>query len=388
MNPSAWKTKLTLLLVSCLTIMSIITISPALPDMVEAFKGEKNADIIVKLILTIPALFIALMAPFAGKWIDKYGRLKFLWVSMIVYGIAGASGFLLNNLWMILLSRAVLGMAVGMSMTIVVTLVADYYEGMERQKFIGLQMAFMSLGGILFIGMGGILADIGWRFPFLLYLLSLILLPLAFVFLQEPVLKKTETQHSILVESPKIIWLLFINIMVIWILFFLIPTQIPFHLNDIGVNRNALIGGAIALSTASAAVSSILYSKIKGRFNFLSIFSLGYFLMAIGFFLVSESTTYLMVACAMIVSGLGVGIMLPNTNLWVMKLAPPEIRGKEIGKLTMFWFFGQFISPILLLPITNHYDLPITFQIMAFIMLGLSTAAFILTRIPKIAAFQ
>ena len=37
------------------------------------------------------------------------------------------------------------------------------------------------------------------------------------------------------------------------------------------------------------------------------------------------------------------GMMIPNTNMWVMKIAPPEIRGKEIGKLTTFWFFGQFL---------------------------------------------
>ena len=79
---------------------------------------------------------------------------------------------------MILISSAVLGIAVGMSMTIVITLIADYFEGMERQKFVGLQIAFMSLGGIIFIGLGGVLADIGWRYPFLIYLFSLLVLPL------------------------------------------------------------------------------------------------------------------------------------------------------------------------------------------------------------------
>ena len=101
----------------------------------------------------------------------------------MLYAVAGVGGFFLNNLYYILISRAILGISVGMSMTIVITLIADYFEGIERQKFVGLQIAFMSIGGILFIGFGGILADFGWRYPFLIYLFSLLVLPLTIIFL-------------------------------------------------------------------------------------------------------------------------------------------------------------------------------------------------------------
>src|SRR6476619_1694780 len=64
------KLKLTLLLVSSLTIMSIITISPALPQMTAAFSDVKNSAFLVKLVLTIPALMIALFSPVTGRLID------------------------------------------------------------------------------------------------------------------------------------------------------------------------------------------------------------------------------------------------------------------------------------------------------------------------------
>src|SRR3954451_24136955 len=167
MQNKSWKLKLTLLLVSSLTIMSVITISPALPQMTAAFSGVKNSALLVKLVLTIPALMIALFSPITGRLIDHYGRLKILWFALALYAVAGSAGFYLHNLYHILISRAVLGISVGMSMTIVITLIADYFEGIERQKFVGIQIAFMSMGGILFIGLGGILADQGWRYPFL-----------------------------------------------------------------------------------------------------------------------------------------------------------------------------------------------------------------------------
>lgn len=366
------KMKLTLLLVSSLTIMSVITISPALPQMAIAFANVEHAEFLVKLVLTIPALFIAIFSPITGQLIDRYGRLRILWFSLVLYAISGVSGYFLNNLYHILISRITLGIAVGMSMTIVITLIADYFEGAERQKFVGLQVAFMSLGGILFIGLGGVLADFGWRFPFLIYLFSLIVLPLCILFLREPVVVAKGSSVNTNIKAPGIIWMLFFNTMMMWIIFFLIPVQIPFYLKAMGIEKNSLIGAAIATSTLFSAISAISYSKLKSRFSFLTIFSIGYLLMGIGFTTLSLSSSYTSVVLAMMLSGLGMGMMIPNTNMWVMKITPAEIRGKEIGKLTTFWFLGQFLSPIIIFPVLQILPLSSTFMVGAGILFLLS----------------
>ncbi|MCB0684949.1 MAG: MFS transporter [Saprospiraceae bacterium] len=356
-----WKTKLTLLLVSSLTIMSVITISPALPQMSVHFASVDNAELLVKLILTVPALFIAIFSPLTGWIIDRYGRLKILTFAIVLYAVSGTAGYYLENIYHILLSRAVLGISVGMSMTIVITLVADYFEGHERQKFAGIQVAFMSIGGILFIGLGGVLADIGWRLTFLIYLFALIILPLSILYLYEPPSSLRQKKIVSSDRSPRLIWILFFNTMLMWILFFIIPVQIPFYLKSIGIEKNSLIGIAIATSTLFSAISSFSYVRFKDHFSFKMIFTLGFLFMALGFFLISQSGHYSGILVAMMLSGFGIGMMIPNTNIWVMKIAPIEIRGKEIGKLTMFWFFGQFISPIVMLPLLRNLPLGSTF---------------------------
>ncbi len=386
METKTWQVKLTLLLVSSLTIMSVITISPALPQMAIAFAGIKNAAFIVKMVLTIPALMIAIVSPVTGRLIDRRGRLKILRFALVLYAVSGVGGFFLNNLYYILISRAVLGISVGMSMTIVITLIADYFEGIQRQKFVGLQIAFMSIGGILFLVLGGILADIGWRYPFLIYLTSLLVLPLTIIFLREPAVVQKRNEAIQHLKAPPIIWLLFFNIMVMWIIFFLIPVQIPFYLKSIGVEKNSLIGAAIAISTLFSAMSSFSYSKIKARLSFLSIFSIGYLLMASGFICIAFSNTYIMIIVAMMLCGLGMGMMIPNTNMWVMKIAPPEIRGKEIGKLTTFWFLGQFLSPVVIAPVLKNLSLSSTFMMFAALLFLLSVGFlfFHLSKIGKI----
>ncbi|MGV8878249.1 MAG: MFS transporter [Sphingobacteriaceae bacterium] len=372
MQEKKGRLKLTLLLVSSLTIMSVITISPALPQMAKAFSDVENAAFLVKLVLTIPALMIAVFSPITGRLIDRYGRLKILWLSLVLYALSGSAGYYLHDIYYILVSRALLGVSVGMSMTIVITLIADYFDGMERQKFVGIQIAFMSMGGIFFIGLGGILADIGWKYPFLIYLISLFILPLSMLHLQEPAVVKKTSQTSGNGKPPQIIWLLFINTMFMWIVFFLIPVQIPFFLQTIGIEKNSLVGAAIATATAFSAISSFSYSWIKSRFSFLSIFSMGYLLMSAGFICISIAHTYMLVLVAMMLLGLGMGMMIPNTNIWAMKIIPPVIRGKEIGKLTTFWFLGQFLSPILIFPVLKILSLSSTFMLAAGLLLLIS----------------
>ena len=364
--------KLTVLLVSSLTIMSVITISPALPAMSSEFSGLPNGQFIVQMVLTIPALFIAITSPLAGILIDRYGRMKLLWAAMVLYAIAGTGGFYLENLYHILISRAVLGIAVGMSMTIVITLIADYFVGQERQKFTGIQVAFMSMGGIVLVSLGGFLADISWRTPFLIYLFSLVILPMAVLYLYEPKVEKPNRQSADQPKSPSIIWLLIINTMIMWILFFILPVHLPFHLKAIGVEKNALIGVAVAVSTLFSAISSFSYSKIKGKFSYYFIFFLGYSIMAVGLVITSMATSYGIVLVAMSFAGFGIGMMIPNTNFWIMEIVPAEIRGKEIGKLTMFWFMGQFLSPIITLPLVKAFDLPRIFMLAAVLLLLLS----------------
>lgn len=241
----------------------------------------------------------------------------------------------------------------------------------------------MSLGGILFIGLGGVLADISWRFPFLIYAFSLVIMPMAVLYLDEPERITSDMTQQAKSTSPNIIWLLFINVLVMWVLFFLIPVQIPFYLQELGVDKKSLVGAAIAVSTALSAVSSFSYSKIKDRFSFYTIFFMGYSLMGIGFIILALAQGYSMVVISMMFCGFGMGMMIPNTNMWVMKIAPPEIRGKEIGRLTTFWFMGQFLSPILMLPLVSRTTLSSLFMVTAGITVSIAFFFLIMFLISK-----
>ena len=158
--------EITLLLASMLTMLANAIIAPSLPAISNAFNTIEDIEALTKLMLTLPALTIAIISPIAGRIIDTHGRIKVLIISLIIYALAGTSGYWLNDIYFILIGRVILGIGVAGIMTTSTTLVGDYFEGKKREHFMGLQGAFNALGGLLFIPTAGYLADLNWHYTF------------------------------------------------------------------------------------------------------------------------------------------------------------------------------------------------------------------------------
>lgn len=350
MNANSFVVKAALLLVSSLTVMAGATIAPALPTMEEYFSDTGSAGLWVRLILTLPALLIVLGAPLAGLIVDRRGRMYLLIPSMILYGLAGSSGLYLDSLTAILAGRALLGLAVAGIMTSATTLIADYYEGAVRSQFMGWQAAFMSFGGVAFLTGGGALAEISWRWPFSIYLLSILLVPLVLLALFEPVKEKQTETGSADSRHPdrqpvQLLGFIYGAGLFGMILFYLIPLQIPFFLKEmIGAGPTAS-GIAIAVSTLFGTVTSLSFGGIHKRMGHVPILGLNFALMAVGYLIIGLADEYITALAGLAVCGLGMGLMFPNMNVWLTSKVPAYMRGRAVGGLTTAIFLGQFLSP-------------------------------------------
>ena len=345
------------MVVSTLTVMASATIAPSLPVMREHFANVANADYLVRLVLTAPSLFVAIGAPFAGFIIDQLGRKPLLMGALLVYGLAGSSGLWINSLGLILLGRALLGLSVAGIMITATTLIADYYTGSTRTKFLGLQSAAMSLGGVVFLSLGGFLADITWRMPFLIYLVALLLLPLVLLLLPEPnrTSQSTTSQSSMEpVDLPlKLVGLTYVIAFLTQIVFYMIPVQLPFHLRALTSATASQSGLAIALATLFAAISSLSYQKIKARFTFIRIYAIAYISMGVGYGIIGLASGLATILVGLAIAGFGLGLIVPNMNLCLTSISPGVLRGRVLSGLTTCFFLGQFISPLLSQPLSQ-----------------------------------
>lgn len=359
----SWLIKATLLLASTLTVMSGATISPSLPAMESHFADVNNAAFWVRLVLTMPALLIVIGSPVAGQLVDKLGRKPLLLSSTVLYGLAGSSGLVLNSLFAILAGRAFLGLAVAGVMVSATTLIADYYQGDARANFMGLQAAFMGFGGVLFLSVGGFVADLNWRYPFAIYLLAWLLVPAIAFTLFEPQVEKTPDDSSQpLSQFPiKLLGFIYAAVLLQMLVFYLIPVQLPFYLKQLSGASASKAGLAIALSTLFSAVASIGYGKLKQQLSFISILAIAFSLMGLGYIGIGLASSYWLVLLVLIPTGIGLGFIMPNLNVWTSNEVPDDLRGRALGGLTTFMFLGQFLSPIASSPVSSTLGLTATY---------------------------
>ncbi len=367
--------KLTLLLASTLTVMSGATVAAALPLIRQTFVDTPNVDVLARLVLTVPALFIAVASPVAGYLVDRLGRLKLLYVGLALYAVGGVGGGLVSSLPLLLASRALLGVAVGLVMTVTATLIADYFDGEERGDLLGKQAAAMSLGGIVFIVGGGLLADVSWRAPFGIYLLSLLMLPLVARYLEEPprasmtspdsASDKVATAFAKTPPAPAApFWglsvVMFATMFLAMVVFYLTPVQLPFLLEGFGAS-STMTGVAVAATTLSGAIASFSFARVKAAIGPWWVLALAFGLLGLGYVLLSFMGSYWAVVATVLISGFGLGFIMPNVNQLVMQAAPLAQRGRVLGLLSSCLFLGQFVSPIAVAPVVAAYDLPTAF---------------------------
>ncbi len=384
-NPNSWTTKLTLLLSSSLTVMAGATVSPALPAMKQQFESAiADPDLrttLVKLVITLPALFIVIGSPIAGIIVDRFGRKSLLIISAMLYGLAGSSGLYLADLTEILVGRAFLGLAVSGVMVSATTLIADYYAGPARAAFMGLQAGFMGLGGVLFLTLGGALAQQNWHFPFGIYLFAWLIVPLIGLFILEPSRPEPPVQSSagIAPSTPIALLAIIYGLTTLsQIAFYLIPVQLPFFLSDLVKAAPSQSGMAIALCTLFSAAASLTYGKLKQRMEFITFLPIIFGLMGIGYLLIGQSSNWAQALVGLAVSGMGLGILMPNMTVWLSGAVADIGRGKALGWLSTSMFLGQFLSPIVTQPLTKSLGLGGTYALTGGILacIGLGFAIF------------
>lgn len=364
----------TLLLGGMMPIMAGTAISPSLPKMRVVFQDVSNVDLLVRLVLTFPGLFIALGAPCFGYFLDKWGRKPVLLTAILMFGGFGSACYFVNSLGLLLVFRAMLGLAVAGVMTGFITLIADYFSGPDLNRFMGYQAACMGFGGVLSLTTGGILADISWRAPFLIFCFAFIVFPAALFFLPEPDrdAEKKEGKADYVPFVGRTVAAVYVVAFVGMILFFMIPVQVPFYLMSMGKISHTQIGFTLASMTLTASALSTQYHRVRARFSFRIIFIFLFLMMTLGYTLLYLAPSPGFVVMGLVTVGLGMGFYLPNLNVWLVSLVPLRVRGRAVSGLTTCIFLGQFLSPVLLQPVVSQIGIRAGFGLAAIGLIFLS----------------
>ena len=345
-----------ILISATLTIMAGSIIAPVLNVMRD---GLGVAPSSVGLIITTHGLLMALFSPLMGSIIDRKGvRWPFIF-SLIGYGLAGGSGLLINSYWVLLVSRACLGIALAGIFAAINVLILNNYEGGDRDKVMGWRGSAQSFGGVIWPLIGGALGGFSWHFPFAIYMLAIPIGLLAMRVVPEPVTHHLTgpssdngtTVFKLLKQNPILLLIIYGLMFFANVLLYVIVIFLPQLLETFGISSTFRIGMFLTAMTGSAGVTAFIYGKIRSRFSYPTIVLTAVAIWSVAFTIISQASDSRIIAVSIALFGVSQGLILPTVMVWIGDIVPSSFRGRFSSYLGTFGFIGQFLSPILFAPI-------------------------------------
>ncbi|WP_227711005.1 MFS transporter [Novosphingobium ovatum] len=353
-------TGLSLLFPITLSTMAIVLLAPILPALLRDFADVPGHDYWVPMILTVPALCVALFSPVAGVLGDWFGRRRLLMWSFVAYAVVGIAPVFLTDLTAILISRIGVGLAEALIMVLTTTMIGDYFTGAARDKWLAGQTAMASMSALVFFNVGGQLGAFGWRVPFWVYASALVMLALVWRYTWEPAENDTGDEatcaphHASWAGFP---WARMAGTLAISVygsvMFYTVQIQAGRGLAELGVADPGRIGFLTSIASIGVPVGTWIYSRV-GQMR-VALLLLGEFaLLTAGFLLMSRAsgTTPFLIGC--FINQLGAGLLLPTLLVWAMDGLPFETRARGAGMWTGAFSVGQFLCPVVVTYASTH----------------------------------
>lgn len=345
-----------LMFMSCLPVLGAVLLAPVLPSMEQHFARTPNATALVPVTLTVPALMIGLLAPFAGSIVDRFGRKRLLVGALVTYALFGTAPLYLDGLPAIVLSRVGVGITEAAIMTCCTTLIADYFSGAARDRWLALQTVFASMSATLFFALGGALGSLSWRAPFWLYVSSLLFALLAVRLLWQPTPRSAEAprQRNAL---PPIPWRALAAPCLVTlfggIVFYTPIVELPYVLDAAGVTAVGAIGAVTAIASAATATGAFVFGRTSGC-GTRTLLPIAFALAGAGLVVVGLAGSAPVIAVGAVIAGGGTGLMLPTLLVWALSGLSYEQRGRGTGLWTACLFIGEFVCPLLILAVAGR----------------------------------
>lgn len=348
---------LVLSLLTFLPIMATVSLGAGMPSFREHFHAAAGAIWFVPMLLTVPAVFIAIVSPVGGLLSDYIGRRRVLLGAIVIYGVCGLAPLFLDNLYIILGTRAGVGISEGLLMTVGKTLVGDYFTGARRQQWVGYQGAIdAGLGSCTWL-LGGYLASLGWRGPFFLYLVSIPLLLATAWLIWEPEPRTAATAQSAGQSAPAFPWrpmsVIYLITFATGLMYFSYPVNIAEALKALGAGSATDIGIVTALASIGVPLGAYLYARSPLRINSL-LLALALLFIGAGFLGIGAASNFKVAAMFGFVEQIGNGIAGPVVIVWCLGHLPPEHRGAGMGLWSTATVAGIFTSSPLFTLVAQH----------------------------------
>jgi MFS family permease len=344
-----------ILAISGAGVLTFSLISPALPDLAEELDVSRGVIGMVQGAVAIPGIFIAI---FVGYLADLRGRRFVAILSLLLFGIGGTLGFFARSFWPLVAVRALQGIGTSGILSLGVVVIGDLWPpGPERRRMLGINSAAITVTGLFAPALGGALAAGGVFRPFLVYLLAFPLAVWARLLPGKPdgpapprPLQHVRSMFDGLRESGRFadyVGLLPFSFVIMVVFIGFAFTTTPLYLEEVFDVDSTGRGFIVALASVGASSGSLLSLRATNRIGSAAVLTGSFLCVAAGFLAFAFAPSLLVVAAALVVIGLGIGLIFPIVQNFVTSAVPDRERGAAVGTWISSIRTGQAVGPVI-----------------------------------------
>ncbi|WP_222928453.1 MFS transporter [Haloplanus rubicundus] len=346
-----WRSSTLYVILSCslMGVMGVSLVSPVLPDLRPVF-GVTDAQ--VGLVITAYTLPGVVVTPFVGLVADRFGRRRVVVPLLVLFAVAGAGVAVARTFAEVIALRFLQGIGASALITLAVTLIGDVYEGPRRDAVMGVNGSTIGTGAAFYPLLGGALAGIRWSAPFLFFGVGALVAVVAVVALEEPDAERSTDVRTYLGRLRAVATLpqalgVFVALFAAFLIFYgAVLTALPLLLRDAYALGSGRIGATLSAVAIASAVVSSQYGRLSDRLTAPRLVAVGFVAYGLGLFGIRLAGSPRAVAAALLVFGVGFGVVMPAIDTTVVTLVDDDLRAGVMGLRTSVLRLGQTVGPV------------------------------------------
>ncbi len=337
--------------VTLMAVLGVSSITPAFPVIIKDLNISTQSIGLLITVFTLPGIFLT---PVMGALADRFGRKRILIPSMMLFGVAGGACALAHDFSLLLVLRFFQGVGAASLGSLNVTIIGDLYSDNERTEAMGYNASVLSVGTAVYPAVGGVLAVMGWHYPFLLPLVAVPLGILVLFSLKNPEPRNSQDLKKYLrnawksIRKRQVVVLLIASSATFIILYGSYLTYIPILMGH-SFNASPLIIGLImsAMSLTTAVISSQL-GKLAKTYSKKTLIGVAYILYGLALVIYPFVPNLWLLLIPTVIFGIAHGMNIPSIQTLLAELAPMEYRAAFMSVNGMVLRLGQTLGPVLM----------------------------------------
>ena len=333
-------------------MMGVIGISGVLTAIGANFPNASQT--MIQNLISIPCLVVIPVTLIVGKFMDFVSKKILAIIGILCFLIGGFLPAFMSSLTMILVFRGILGIGIGVTQCVSSALVAENFEGSERDKVQGNLTSAQMLGICVMVFAGGWLAEMKWNFAFYVHLLAILSLILCIMCI--PNVKPSATNTGNKEEKQKISlskgsWIWALTMFVLFIGAQIYSIALSFIVEEKSLGTSVQSGNAMAFFAIGGFLLGLVFGKLAEKAKELTLFT-GLCGIIISYLVIAFAGMMFMIYLGAFLFGVSLSICMPCVIVGTAGSVNVFSAGMAISITMCAQNFAQFLCPYIINPIS------------------------------------